>query len=170
MKKTIIAVLIASMLLIPLTIGGCNSKEGFAIYLTRDDIPVSQMPALSHVEIADEPVISADDIVTYIKDSHEIELTAEAYERVNLKAPPFGKSFVVCVDKQPIYWGAFWTSFSSQSFDGVTIMIPPFPPGELSANSIRIGLGYPGEGFFQGEDSRSNPEILQSLEKAGKLK
>ncbi|MFC1909389.1 hypothetical protein ACFLXD_06040, partial [Chloroflexota bacterium] len=35
-----------------------------------------------------------------------------------------GKSFLVCVDKAPIYWGAFWTPISSMSFDGVTIWKP----------------------------------------------
>jgi hypothetical protein len=173
MKKRLIAASIAIMLLMPFMFGGCNNaeEEGFAIYLTKDNIPVSQMEALSHVEIADTPVIAAKDIISYAKDTHEIELTADAYERVQaLTVLTSGKSFLVCVDKGPIYWGAFWAGFSSQSFDGVTIMIPSFPPGELSANSIRIGLGYPSESFYQGEDPRSNPAIFESLEQAGKLK
>jgi hypothetical protein len=158
--------------LIPFTLYGCNSssseEEGFAIYLTRDDIPVAQMEALSHVEIANAPIISIDDIISYNKETHEIVLTADAYERVQaLKVPTSGKSFVVCVDKAPIYWGAFWTPISSQSFDGVTIWVPAFSQQE---NTIKIQLGYPSGSFFQGEDPRSNPQIFESLEKAGKLK
>jgi hypothetical protein len=175
MKKGVLAASIAIMLLMPFILVGCSSQnpegEGFAVYLTRDDIPVSQMEALSHVEIADTPVISTNDIITYDWNNHEIELTVDAYERVQaLIVPTSGKSFLVCVDKGPIYWGAFWTPISSQSFDGVTITIPLFPPGELSANSIRISLGYPSESFFQGEDTRYNPQIFDSLEEAGKLK
>jgi len=177
MIKALFAVLMASMLLTPLIFSGCSSPketpagEGFAIYLTRDDIPVAIMPALSHVEITEKPVISIDDIISYTKETHAIELTAAAYERVNeLKITAIGKSFVVCVDKQPIYWGAFWAGYSSQSFDSITIIVPAFPPGELPANSILIGLGYPSESFFKGEDPRSNPEIRKSLEAAGKLK
>jgi hypothetical protein len=156
------------MLLIPLAFYSCTSPEGFAIYLTRDDTPVSEMPALSHVDIADEPIISADDIISYSKNTHEIELTAEAYQRVTeLKVPTSGTAFLVCVDKAPIYWGAFWMGFSSQSFDGVTIMV--LPPSQKE-NVIQLELGYPSLSFYQGEDPRSNPEILKSLEEAGKLK
>jgi hypothetical protein len=168
MQKKFTAVLIAAVLLTLLCFNSCNAPEGFAIYLTRDDIPVAQMEALSHVEIADEPVISTDDIISYNKETHEIELTADAYERVQaFKIPTSGKSFVICVDRAPIYWGAFWAPYSSQSFSGVTIWVPSFSQQE---NTIKIELGYPSEAFFQGEDPRSNPEILESLEKAGKLK
>ncbi len=168
MKKAIVSTLILLMLMIPLVAGGCSSQEGFAIYLTKDDIPISQMEKLSHVEIADEPVITIDDIISYTGDTHEIELTASAYERVmGLQVPTSGKSFVVCLDKGPLYWGAFWAPYSSQSFDGVTIWVPAIFEQE---NTIKIELGYPSPSFHQGEDPRSNPEIMESLEKAGKLK
>jgi hypothetical protein len=168
MKKALVAALILLMLVIPLAISGCSSPEGFAIYLTRDDIPVSKMPMLSHVEIADEPVISVKDIIAYTRKTHEIIITAKAYERVmGLQVPTSGKSFVACVDKGPIYWGAFWTLISSQSFDGVTIWVPAFTEQE---NTIKLELGYPSPGFFTGDDPRSYPDIMRSLEKAGKLK
>jgi hypothetical protein len=168
MQKKFAAVLIAAILLMPLCFNSCNAQEGFAIYLTRDDILVSQMETLSHVEIADEPVISINDIISYNRETHEIELTADAYERVQgLQVPTSGKSFAVCVDKTPLYWGAFWAPYSSLSFDGVIIEVPTFSEQE---NTIKIELGYPSGSFFQGEDPRSNPDILESLEKAGKLK
>ena len=168
MKKTLIAALIAAWLLTPFLFGGCASPEGFAIYLTRDDIPVSKMPILSHVDLADEPVISTKDIISYTKDTHEIKLTAEAYQRVmKLQIPTSGKAFVVCVNKTPIYWGAFWTPMSSQSFDGVTIWAPSL---SLPENFIRLEPGYPSESFFQGEDPRASPEIFRVLKQAGKLK
>jgi len=172
MKKRVITASIAIILLVPFVFGGCSSQnpegEGFAIYLTKDAIPVSQMEALSHVEIADEPVISSKDVIAYAEDTHEIELTAEDYERIQaLQVPTQGKSFVVCVDKAPIYWGAFWTPFSSQSFDGVIILVPSLFHQE---NTIQIELGYPSPSFYQGEDPRSNPVIMESLEQAGKLK
>jgi hypothetical protein len=174
MKKTLIAALMACVLLTPLIASGCTSQKEapvsgeFAIYLTRDDIPVAKMPILSHVEIADTPVISINDIVSYTKDTHEIKLTPEAFERVNsMKIPTSGKVFVVCVDKNPIYWGAFWVGWSSQSFDGVTILFPSFSQQE---NTIQIERGYPSQSFAQGEDPRSNAEIMKSLKAAGKLK
>jgi len=164
--------LIASLLLIPLTFYGCvpqsSIQDGFSIYLTRDDIPVSRMQELSNWELADKPVISIDDIVSYTGDTHEIELTADAYERVTtMRVPTSGKSFVVCANKKQIYRGAFWTPLSSQSFNGVTIWVYP---SLHEGNVIALELGYPSPGFYQGKDPRSNPEIFQSLEKAGKLK
>ena len=102
-----------------------TQNEGFAIYLTKGDIPPSQMEALSHVDIADKPVIGLDDIVSYNSTNHEITLTENGMKNISsLQVPTSGKSFLVCVNKSPIYWGAFWTPISSQSFSGVTIEIP----------------------------------------------
>jgi hypothetical protein len=152
-----------------LTFSGCTTTkgEGFAIYLTGEDIPPAQMEALSHVEIADQPVISVKDIITYNAQTHEIKLIASAYERIcNLEVPMEGKSFLVCVDKAPIYWGAFWAPISSMSFDGVTIW-KPF--GSQETTVIALELGYPSESFYGGEDPRNNEEVMESLEQAGKL-
>jgi hypothetical protein len=52
------------------------------------------------------------------------------------------------------------------SFDGVTIWKP------LSLEEphvIRLELGYPSSAFYMGEDPRSNPVVIESLEQAGKL-
>jgi hypothetical protein len=169
MKKRLLTISIVFLPLLMLALADCNSQaEGFAIYLTRDDIPVAQMEALSHVEIANTPIISDKDIIAYYKDTHEIELTVDAYERVQSLHPlTFGKSFVVCVDKAPIYWGAFWAAYSSLSFNSIIIMVPSIFEKE---NTIQIELGYPSPNFYQGEDPRSDPSIIEALEKAGKLK
>lgn len=149
--------------------GGCatSQEEGFAIYLTSDDIPPSRMEMQSHVEIADRPVISINDIISYDAGTHEITLTDDAYERIfKLEVPVQGKSFLVCVDKGPIYWGAFWVAFSSVSFDGVTIWKP------LSVQEpkvIAFTLGYPSPSFYSGEDPRNNATVMDSLDKSGKL-
>jgi hypothetical protein len=148
---------------------GCSAAphEGFAVYLTKGDIPPSQMPALSHVDIADQPVFATDDIIAYNAETHEITLTAKAFDRISsLEVPVRGKSFVVCVDRKLIYWGAFWTPISSISFDGVTIWKP------LSSQEpkvIKLQLGYPSSSFYGGEDPRNNAEVMKSLEQAGKL-
>ena len=148
---------------------GCTATkgEGFAIYLTKEDIPPAQMPALSHVDIADQPIISMKDVITYNAQTHELKLTPSAFERISsLEVPVRGKSFIVCVDKKPIYWGAFWTPISSISFDGVTIWKPYSSQGPAV---ITLELGYPSSSFYGGEDPRNSPEILKSLEQAGKL-
>jgi hypothetical protein len=90
---------------------GEGNDEGFAIYLTKQDIPPAQMEALSHVKLADQPIISVEDVITYNAQTHELKLTDEAFERISqLDVSTRGKSFIVCVDKQSIYWGAFWVN------------------------------------------------------------
>ena len=167
--NTIPGKLVLVSICILLLFGGCTSTqgEGFAIYLIADDIPPEKMEALSHVDLADQPVISLQDIVSYNAQTHEIELTQSAYERIcSLEVPVRGKSFMVCVDKQLIYWGAFWTPISSISFDGVTIW-KPF--GSEKTPVITLELGYPSSSFYGGEDPRNNPVIMRSLEETGKL-
>ena len=157
------------ILILMFVVVGCSTTkgEGFAIYLTREDISPSKMEALSHVEIAEHPIISIKDIVTYNAQTHEMKLTDDAFERISeLEVPVRGKSFLVCVDKAPIYWGAFWTPLSSMSFDGVTIWKPL---GSQKPKIITLQLGYPSSSFYGGEDPRNNAEVMKSLEQAGKL-
>ncbi|MBN1190298.1 MAG: hypothetical protein JXA46_11140 [Dehalococcoidales bacterium] len=147
--------------------GTLMEREGFTIYLTGEDIPPDKMEMQSHVNLAGQPVISIQDIIAYNARTHEISLTDEAFERIDgLSVPVRGKSFVVCVDRSPVYWGAFWTPVSSMSFDGVTIWKPL---GTQETKTIAITLGYPGSSFYGGDDPRNDPAVLQSLEQAGKL-
>jgi hypothetical protein len=145
-----------------------TSDEGFAIYLTNPEVRPDQLVMLSHLELAAEPILSSSDIVNYVWATHEITLTAAALERLHaLSVPTSGKSFAVCVDGAPIYAGAFWVGYSSQSFDGVVIdatLVTAERP------VVQIQLGYPGPGFFRGEDPRSDPRIKQALEREGKLR
>jgi hypothetical protein len=157
------------MFVLTIISGGCTTTEGegFAIYLTKEDIPPAQMEALSHVDIAEQPITSIRDVITYNAQTHELKLTASAFERIaQLDVPVRGKSFMVCVDKNPIYWGTFWTPISSISFDGVTI----WKPYNLKEpHIITLELGYPSSSFYDRDDPRNNPEVLNSLEQAGKL-
>jgi hypothetical protein len=125
------------------------------------------MEVLSYVEPSEKPLISQEDILSYDEQSHEIELTDDAYERLlALEVPVSGTSFLVCVDQSPLYSGAFWTPFSSLSFNGVVILIPP-PPEDR--NIITLELGYPTASFFEGGDPRNNETVFESLDQAGKL-
>ncbi len=156
------------LLLLLFTAVGCVSKrnEEFAIYLLADDIPPSETPILSYVTLAEQPIISTSDIVSYSKLTHEMELTTEAYERIlKLEVPTNGKAFVVTVHRHPVYHGAFWTPLSSMSFDGIAIL----KPLSLDQHRIQLQLGYPSRIDFTGEDPRTNLIIVQSLERTGKL-
>ena len=166
--KCTVLIMTYIILLGHLLASGCTATkgEGFAVYLTKDNIPPSQMEALSWVKIADEPVIAIDDINIYNTATHEIALTVAAYQRlIKLDVPTSGKSFVVCVDKAPIYWGAFWVEYSSQSCSGVTIRKPL---AASDSNIIKIEKGYPSAAFFEGDDPRDNETVIISLQRAGK--
>jgi hypothetical protein len=167
--RLVVAIITGIMLVSGILVTGTcvtSDGEGFAIYLTRQDIPPAQMEALSHVDIAERPIITTGDIITYDAQEHELRLTACAFERISqLDVPVTGKSFIVCVDKAPIYWGAFWVGWSSQSFDGVTIWKPLMLE---ETHAIRLELGYPSS-FYTGADPRSNPMVIESLEQAGRL-
>jgi hypothetical protein len=163
--KLAVLIMVSAILLL----SGCAASEGegFAIYLTQGDIPPAQMEALSHVDIEEQPIISMEDIITYNAQTHEITITTSAFERISqLEVPVRGKSFVVCVDRGPIYWGAFWTPISSVSFDGVTIWKPL---GPREPEIIKLELGYPSPAFYEGDDPRNNSQVMESLEQAGKL-
>lgn len=144
--------------------------EGFAFYLPAHKIATADILRinLNNLELSDQPIISLDDIVTYSKDTHEMELTPAACERIrSLEIPVRGLPFVACVDRQPIYGGAFWVGYSSLSFNGIAIDVLYCD----QSHPIRIQLGYPESAeLFMGEDYRADRRILQSLAEADKLK
>lgn len=145
-----------------------GAKQTFAIYLTDPEIQPDRLAMQSHLELAAEPILTVDDIISYVWDTHEITLTAAGLERLQaLSVPTSGKSFVVCVDGAAIYAGAFWAAYSSQSYDGV--VIDPIL-ATLERPVVQIQLGYPGPSFFRGDDPRSDPRIRGALEAEGKLR
>ena len=161
-------------LLIVFALIACQPREpaGVSIHLLADDVPASELSSLNlaEIELQEEPIVSASDIVSYSEGTHEIELTAEAYARIQelfeLPVRVSGLPFVVSVGDERIYAGAFWTPASSLSFDGVVIL-QPFDPDR---RVIRIALGYPSPQAFSGRDPRPDERILRSLQAAGKLK
>ncbi|MGC9523837.1 MAG: hypothetical protein ACP5HG_18450, partial [Anaerolineae bacterium] len=138
-----------------------------AIYLTAEGVtPADLLPedagpegatrSLEEIPLQAGPLLTLVDIVSYDAVTHAFTLTAEATERLaQLAIPVAGPPFVLTVDDQPIYGGAFWTPLSSLSYDGVVIML--MPTGEPAFETYRIELGYPGPDFFRGEDPRGDP-------------
>jgi hypothetical protein len=162
--KTNLSLLVLFLVVGTLGASGCRLSsstqpgEGFAVYLTQ--------PGLS---AAIAPLISGADIVSYDAATHEIELTPAAYERVDeLQVPVRGLPFFVCVDREIIYEGAFWTPISSMSYGGVAIFAGPIINGKN--NTIALELGYPAPAFYSGQDPRGSREVMNALKAAGKLR
>jgi hypothetical protein len=165
--------IVISLLALIFGIVGCQKQTSadFGIYLLAEDGPATQLAEmdLNTIALQEQPVIGINDIVSYDRNSHEMQLTGAAFRRVQglfpLPVRVDGIPFVVRVGDEPIYAGAFWTPLSSLSYDGI-IILQPFGDEE---NKIGLALGYPGQLAFMGEDPRGNPRIIEALGKAGKL-
>jgi hypothetical protein len=135
-----------------------SSHEGFAIYLIDDKAPFNKMKDLSLLELPITPLITQDDVISYSSTTYIMQVSNDAASRINNLIA--GKPFVICVNRQPVYWGVFWTSASSSTFSGVIIDTTP-----LYDKDYKFELGYPNESYFKGEDPRNNPLILEALDK-----
>jgi hypothetical protein len=145
---------------------GKLNNEGFAIYFPQGDVSPQNMPALTDITLPAQPFISSNDIVSYDSTTYKLALTPAAFSRlIALQAPVYGKPFVVCVDRNPIYCGAFWSPISSVSFNGITIAQPLNDQTDI----VTIQLGYPAQSLFTGVDPRNNTAIIDSLSQTGKL-
>jgi len=157
-----------------LTITGCTSSEidGFAIYLLSQDISAldTLKMDIDQLLLEDEPLISDEDIISYQRTNHIIELSPAAYRRFQGEFPQpvkvAGIPFVVCVGSQRIYSGALWSPASSVSYDGVVIL----QPFDSDGTTIQLNLGYPEPKAFTGLDPRGDSRIVRALEQAGKLR
>ena len=149
-------------------------QEGaaFELYLVADQ----QMAGadlknydLEDLPLAEDPIIRTEDIESYLWETHAINLTPEAYKRIQTifsgGMPLSGLPFVIMSHNERIYAGAFWSFASSLSFDGVVIL-QPFDP---TNQPLQISLGYPTEEAFTGEDPRDDPQLKSALEGAGLL-
>lgn len=155
------------------------SAEGFAIYLPVEEglSPAEVAQAdLSALALQEEPIIKMDDIVAYHASSHTFELTEEAVARLaGFQVPVTGIPFVVSVDGDPVYPGAFWTALSSGIYQESVVIINV--PGDRALLGreidpvLSIDLGYPAwlEGYH-GSDDRSDSRILNAFKEAGKLR
>ena len=120
-----------------------NANEGFAIYLVTGGLTPTQAAHadLSTLERSTEPIIRMQDITVYQAATHEFELTTEGLAKLEaLQVPVSGLPFVVGVDGEPIYAGAFWTSLSSLSYyDSIVLDVLH----GMAGLPLRLDLGYP---------------------------
>ena len=145
--------------------------EGFAIYLVTGGLtPAEAAQAEPETLLRQaEPVIKMDDITIYHAATHEFDLTPEGQSKLAaLDVPVSGLPFVVYVDDEAIYAGAFWASYSSLSYYESVVLDALLVQAGLPA---RLALGYPApsDELYEGVDLRSDPRILAAFEQAGKL-
>jgi hypothetical protein len=160
-----------------LILAGCEKYQfvrqqgyGLEFYLIKDCQKVGSSAKIinSTVNLSDSVIISYNEIKSYNSDTYTFTVTKSCANKLNdfKNNHIHGTPFAVTVDKQIIYTGYFWCSFSSTSVDWVTID----PLNYSGKNQLTVSLGYPG--LFQGDyipDNRNDYRILDLLRTEGKL-
>ncbi len=162
-----------SILILIVCLGACTPaaqrSEGVAIYLPAQPLSGREMLAadLGALALQPEPIVAAEEILSYSASSHDLELAPAAISRLAaLKVPVQGQGFVICDGATRLLAGAFWTPISSLSFEGLTINVP------FGSNETRLHLytGYPMQDAPMPDDPRDNPQLLDGFRQAGKLR
>jgi hypothetical protein len=137
----------------------------FSIYLVKTHISWRELRTVSPqtVVLEDTPLFTIDDVVSYSKSTHHIELTDSAFKRFIYAGS--GQPFAVCLGRKAVYLGVTWSDQSSQGVDGVVAM--PYFAGE---HTICLKSGYPTEDPLDVKDPRANQAVFDSIARHGKLK
>jgi hypothetical protein len=154
----------------------CNEDQpkdnDLALYLILPDTlnayEAGDMP-IGDLALADEPILSLDNIMTYEWSDHRFTITSSTYSRMENVLGVYGSSidleglpFILSVAEKRIYLGAFWNPVSS---------IPPpcsaitFPP--LTESPLTLIIMPPW--IDSTPDQRSDPRIREALDDAGVL-
>jgi len=149
-----------------------SQQNSFGIYLlarSTDTRTLAQdQGQWKQLALASGPVISDADIISYDFSNHTMRLGPEAAKRLP-KPPVTGTPFVVVVNGERIYQGAFYTSLSSISYAQPVIVVDN--PGSTRPQQVDVLLidrAYPVK-MARGEDLRSDERIKTALSKLGKL-
>jgi len=131
-----------------------NIQEGCAIYLLSIDSQSPLATLQGRLGLAEKPFISMEEILSYNPETFEFMLTGNAIKKLmDLQIPVKGKPFALCLNRQPVYYGFFWTPVSSISCDGIVIL----QPSQVNQNTVKVERGYPSEVFFRGKTSETTP-------------
>jgi hypothetical protein len=148
-----------------------SQQNTFAIYLLAEPTDTRTLAQnqgwWKQVALSSAPVISEADIISYDFSNHAMKLGPEAIKR--LPEPPVtGIPFVVVVNRERIYQGAFYTSLSSISYARPVIVVDnPDATQPREAGVLLIERAYPAK--MKGEDLRSDQRIKSTLKQLNKL-
>jgi hypothetical protein len=121
----------------------------------------------STVVLSDSIIIPYHEILSYNKSTCTFTITEECHEKIGqFNTPVHGVAFAVAIDKNPVYTGYFWASYSSLSCDWLTID----PIDYTRKNQLTLQLGYPGGNpNHEIPDKRNDPALLEIFKRDGKL-
>jgi hypothetical protein len=153
------------------TLVACDSgvdssrASAFAIYRLQDaTLTASQVWDQPHenLKLADIPFLTLEDLKSYKWPTHEFTVTATVDSQLAVLrrtlGPVGGIPFVVTVENERVYLGAFWYPYSS--------LIPQVPCINVVLDPHRISR-WPG--LQSQTDERNDPRIYRALKEAGIL-
>jgi hypothetical protein len=156
-----------------------TNLHSFGIFMPREDvlgrtadvterIRAFYKAAPKDIPVAQYPVISDKDIESYDWKTQTLLVDKAALWRIPSPSV-WGAPFVVVVDGQPVYVGAFYTGASSASCPVPVIMTDPFL---RQSNTLQIQRAYPGEGVpgQSATDPRTNALVKNALQALGNLR
>ena len=160
--------------------GATQQRPRFGIFMPKLDVYSRTLDVQRRVNeylrskpgeipLADYPIISEDDLLSYDWDTHTLHLRDSIWLKIPRPGNGLGSPFVVVVDGTPIYVGAFWSGMSSEANPGPVIVSEYFGFDERDSKDlvIRRGYGPPDLGL---PDSRNNEKLKKVLEELGKLR
>ena len=168
-----ITFLFGLVLLLTFVSPAATPKEStFAIYLIAGSVDarvfVQKPGRWKNLPLASTPIISDGDIVAYDFSKHAIRLKPEAIKRLPQPSVA-GTPFVVVVNGERIYPGAFYTMMSSISCDEPVIIVDRATRSQTSgADVLLIEIAYPPQNAH-GKDLRSDVRIRDAFSNLKKL-
>lgn len=146
------------------------SNIGIEIYLLKTYSKESNSSKiLNETVVPDDTALIKDaEIYSYNPNNYTFTVSAKKTSWLNdfQTNKTHGRAFAVTVNREIIYTGYFWASFSSASVDWITID----PININGKNTLTVRLGYPGT--FPGmniPDLRNDLRILEYLKSTKRL-
>jgi hypothetical protein len=168
MKKAILSGMLMFQILPSLA--ALQKQDSVAIYLFAGPVDTRSIKQQEwkKLPLASEPIISEADILAYDFSKHALRLRPEALKR--LPRPPVeGTPFVVVVNGERIYPGAFYTMLSSIPCSTPVIVVNRRAQSEAAAEDVvLIERAYPVQSAKE-EDLRSDKRVKDALVKLKKL-
>jgi hypothetical protein len=144
----------------------------FRAYASADDtLGINFSLPLEKFYLAENPIISYDEILKYDTSSHTMDLSITSDIVAKRIGKYWGGTFVATLDDERQYSGVLVSPTVSRTFSTITIIQPLYELDKLGPKQIRVTLGYPaGISGFTGTDNRLGDEIRARLKKDGKIK
>lgn len=148
-----------------------DAKDRFAVYLLNDSSLKATDAAKAEINslpLSSTPLFTSENLQFYKWSDHSFRvdsITAKKLGSLAKERPTvFGIPFVVTVDKERIYLGAFWFLYSSLG--------PPCPAIDITFTISKVQLDYNiGREFPMpnSNDKRNDERIYSALKSAGVL-